>query len=185
MVDGHQFLPSGKIYSSSRSQCIPFTDASHYGLGAHLEPMRLSFPGRLMEDQSQLHINILEIMAIRFALKKAMCHDFYWQYNSGLLYQQTRRNTFPQPMLGGYWKFSIGAWIMILLSEFIIFQAKSIYWQTDLWDWTDLSKHIGLWISRWWIPFFKCSISPVWICLQNDSITNSPCMYLQFWTVKL
>ena len=49
-----------------------FTDSSHYEWGAHLELMRLSFHGRWMEDQSQLHINILEMMAIRFALKKAI-----------------------------------------------------------------------------------------------------------------
>ena len=30
-----------------------------------------------------------------------LCHDFYQQYNSGLLYQQTRRSRFPQPMHGG------------------------------------------------------------------------------------
>ena len=47
-----------------------FTDASPYGWGAHLEPVRLSFRGRWTEDQSQLHINILEIMALRFTLKK-------------------------------------------------------------------------------------------------------------------
>ena len=29
------------------------------------------------------------------------CHDFYRQYNSGLLYQLTRRSTFPRPMRGG------------------------------------------------------------------------------------
>ena len=46
-----------------------FTDASHYEWGAHLKQMRLSFHGRWTEDQSQLHINILEI--IGFALKKA------------------------------------------------------------------------------------------------------------------
>ena len=34
--------------------------------------MRLSFHGRWSEDQSQLHINILEMMAIRLALKKAI-----------------------------------------------------------------------------------------------------------------
>ena len=30
-----------------------------------------------------------------------LCHDFYQQYNNGLLYQQTRKNTFSQPMRGG------------------------------------------------------------------------------------
>ena len=55
-----------------------YMDASHYGWGAHLEPMSLSFHGRWSEDQSQLHINMLEIMAIRFALIKALkyiCHS--------------------------------------------------------------------------------------------------------------
>ena len=47
-------------------------DASHYGWWAHLEPMRLSFNGAGRKDQSQLHINMLEIMAIHFALKKAI-----------------------------------------------------------------------------------------------------------------
>ena len=46
--------------------------SSHYGWGAHLKPMRLSFHGRWKEDQSQLHINIPEIMAIHFGLKKAI-----------------------------------------------------------------------------------------------------------------
>ena len=51
-----------------------FKDASHYGLGAYLELMRLSFHGCWMKDQSQqqLHISILEIMAIHFPLKKAI-----------------------------------------------------------------------------------------------------------------
>ena len=48
-----------------------YTDASHFGWGAHLEPMSLSFHGRWSEDQSQLHINMLEIMAIRFTLIRA------------------------------------------------------------------------------------------------------------------
>ena len=49
-----------------------YTDASHFGWGAHLEPMSLSFHGRWTEDQSQLHINMLEMMAIRLALKQAI-----------------------------------------------------------------------------------------------------------------
>ena len=49
-----------------------FTEASHYEWGAHLKPVRLSFHGSWTEDQSQLCINILEIMAIHFALKVAI-----------------------------------------------------------------------------------------------------------------
>ena len=47
-----------------------YTDASHYGWGAHLEPMSLSFHDRWSKNQFQLHINMLEIMAICFALIK-------------------------------------------------------------------------------------------------------------------
>ena len=49
-----------------------YMDANQYGWGAHLEPMSLSFHGRWLEDQSQLHICMLEKMAIRFALIKAL-----------------------------------------------------------------------------------------------------------------
>ena len=48
-----------------------YTVASHYGWGAHLEPTTLSFHGRWTENQSQLHINMLKMMAIRLALKQA------------------------------------------------------------------------------------------------------------------
>ena len=49
-----------------------YMDASHFGWEAHLEPTTLSFHGRWTEDQSQLHINMLEMMAIRLALKQAI-----------------------------------------------------------------------------------------------------------------
>ena len=49
-----------------------YKDASHYGWGAHLEPMSLSFHGRWLEDQFQLHSNMLEIMAIHFALIRTL-----------------------------------------------------------------------------------------------------------------
>ena len=49
-----------------------YTDASHFRWGAHLEPTTLSFHGRWTEDQPQLHINMLEMMAIRLALKQAI-----------------------------------------------------------------------------------------------------------------
>ena len=48
-----------------------YTDASHYGWGAHLEPTTLSFHGRWTVNQSKLNINMLEMMAIRLALKQA------------------------------------------------------------------------------------------------------------------
>ena len=54
-----------------------YTDASHYGWGAHLELTTLSFHGRRTENQSQLHINMLEMMAIRLALKQAKTFIHY------------------------------------------------------------------------------------------------------------
>ena len=121
-----------------------FMDASYYGWGAHLEPMRLSFHGRWMEDQSQLHINMLEMMAIHFALKKShniyspfLRHDLYRQYNSGLLYQQTSWNTLFQSIYRG-----MGDPHLVpgtrYRNQSVIFQANLIFWQTASPDWTDL-----------------------------------------------
>ena len=49
-----------------------YMNASHFGWGSHLEQMNLSFHDHWSKDQSQLHINMFEIMAIHFALKKAL-----------------------------------------------------------------------------------------------------------------
>ena len=70
-MDTNRFASGTSIYPPKSSTFL-FTDSSHFGWGAHLEPMRLSFHGRWSEDQSELHINILEMMAIRLALKKAI-----------------------------------------------------------------------------------------------------------------
>ena len=72
VVDRSQPLHSRDTCSPSRSQVLPFTGASHYRWGAPLERMRLSFHGCWTEDQSQLLISSLEIMANFFALKKAI-----------------------------------------------------------------------------------------------------------------
>ena len=96
MVAGHQSTCSGNVHPSSRYRCIPFYGCQSLWMGAHVEPMRLSFHGRWMEDQSQLHINILEIMAIRFALKKAIQYIHHSCVmistdNTINIYQQIRR----------------------------------------------------------------------------------------------
>ena len=49
-----------------------FTDASLSGWGSHVEPEGLLFHGVWTEAQSQLHINMLEMMAISMALKEAL-----------------------------------------------------------------------------------------------------------------
>ena len=71
MVDKPHSIRDRDFNPSSRPQILPYTDASHYGWGAHLEPTTLSFHGRWTENQSQLYINMLEMMAIRLALKQA------------------------------------------------------------------------------------------------------------------
>ena len=69
-MNTNRFIQGVPIYPPDPKTFL-YTDASHYGWGAHLEPMSLSFHGRWSEDQSQLHINMLEIMVIRFALIRA------------------------------------------------------------------------------------------------------------------
>ena len=49
-----------------------FTDASLSGWGAHVEPEGLLFHGVWTEDQSRLHINMLEIMAVSLSLTRAI-----------------------------------------------------------------------------------------------------------------
>ena len=71
MMDEYQSLCSRYALSPPDPKIFLYTDAIHFGWGAHLEPVSLSFHGRWSEDQSQLHINMLEIMVIRFALIRA------------------------------------------------------------------------------------------------------------------
>ena len=49
-----------------------FTDASLSGWGAHVEPEGLLFHGVWTEDQSRLHINVLETKAIFLSLSQAV-----------------------------------------------------------------------------------------------------------------
>ena len=51
-----------------------FTDASLSGWGAHPEPEGILFHGVWTQDQSQLHINLLEMMAVSLALKQSLLH---------------------------------------------------------------------------------------------------------------
>ena len=70
-IDTNHFVQGMFIHPTDPNAFL-FTGASHYGWGADLKPMRLCFHCHWTKDQSQLHINILEIMAIHFALKKAI-----------------------------------------------------------------------------------------------------------------
>ena len=56
-----------------------------------------------------------------------LCYDFHPQYNSGLVYQQKRKNTFSQPMHRGMGNSPLVPGIVtILYSEFVISQANSV-----------------------------------------------------------
>ena len=70
-MDTNRFVQGIPIHPPD-SNVFLYTDARHFGWGVHLEPMSLSVHGCWSEDQSQLHINMLEIMAIRFALIRAL-----------------------------------------------------------------------------------------------------------------
>ena len=72
MVDKPQSVRNRDTIHPPDPKFFLYTDASHIGWGAHLEPTALSFHGRWTEDQSQLHISMLEMMAIRLALKQAI-----------------------------------------------------------------------------------------------------------------
>ena len=158
-----------------------FMDASHYGLGAHLELVRLSFHGCWSEDQSQLHINSLlfrteESHKIHTAL---LCHDFYRQYNSGLLYQQTRRNTFSH--------LCVKVWEILhwCLEHGIVIRIRHIPGKFNILV-DRLSRLDRLLKTEMALDqsvansIFKCSNFPMWIRLRHDSISNSHCMYLQY-----
>ena len=75
-MDTNRFVQRMPIHPPDPN-AFHYTDVSHYGWGAHLELMSLSFHGRWSEDQSQLHISMLETMAIRFALKRALKYSYH------------------------------------------------------------------------------------------------------------
>ena len=84
-----------------------YTDASHFGWGAHLDPMSIlswSLVGRPVPAPYQHVGNNSHSFRTDKSLKiysPFLCHDFYRQHNSGLIYQQARRNTFSQPLCRG------------------------------------------------------------------------------------
>ena len=108
MVDGRLSFHSGNVQSSSRSQCIPFYGCQSLWIGSSYwvdetilswSLVGKSIPAPYQYSGTNGHsFNTEESYKIHTPL---LCHDFYQQYNSGLLYQLLRRNTFPQPIRGG------------------------------------------------------------------------------------
>ena len=102
MVNGHQSLCSGNVHPSSRSKCIVFHECQPLWMGhssrtdktilswsldrrpipAPYQHFRNNGHSFCTEESHTIHTPLL-------------CHDIPRQYNSGLIYQQTRRNTFP------------------------------------------------------------------------------------------
>ena len=108
MVDGHQSLCLGNAYSSSRSQCIPLCRCQSLRMGSssRIDESVLSWSlvGRPISTPYQYTGNNGHSFRNEESHKiytLFLCHDFYRQHNSGLLYQKTRRNTFSQPMCRG------------------------------------------------------------------------------------
>ena len=84
-----------------------FTDASLSGWGAHVEPDGLLFHGVWTEDQSRLHINVLEMKAIFLSLsqaahkvKNSTVLGVNGQHYSGSLYKASGRDSFHRTLRG-------------------------------------------------------------------------------------
>ena len=151
-MDTNRFVQGIPIHPPDPNVFL-YTDASHFGWGAQIESMNLSFHGHWSQDQSQLHINMLEKMAIRFALNKKfytpfLCHDFYRQHNSGLLYQQARRNPFSQPLCRGMEDPPMMAKTTYSRLDSSYPRQIQCFEQTDYREWIKLSKQNGHWINR-------------------------------------
>ena len=151
-----------------------------------VKPMSLSFHGRWSEDQSQLHINMLEIMAIPFALKRASkyihhsCVMIFTDNTTVVSYINRQGGTHSPNLCVEVWK--ILQWC---LKHPIIIRIRHIpgkfHVLADRLSRIDkIIKQSGHWINRQRIQFFKCSTIPIWICLRYVSITNFHFMYPQF-----
>ena len=108
MVNFHQSLRSGNAHSSSRSQCIPFYGCQSLWMGSSSRAeetiLSWSLDGRPITapyEYSGNNGNSFCAEENHIVHTSLLCLDFDRQYKSGLLYQQTMRNTFPRPMLGG------------------------------------------------------------------------------------
>ena len=107
-VDGHQLLHSRNSHSPSRLQCIPLYGCQSMWMGSSSgtdeSVLSWSLVGRPIPAPYQHVGNNGHSFCIDKSLKiysPFLCHDFYRQHNSGLIYQQARRNTFFQPLCRG------------------------------------------------------------------------------------
>ena len=151
MVDGHQLLCSGNAHSS-RSQCIPLYGCQSLWMGSSSRTdesiLLWSLIGRPIPTPYQYVGNnglLSHFKESHQIYSSFLCHDFYRQYNNGLLYKQTRRNTFSQPMHRG-----IGDSQLVLRTRYH-YQSLTYPRQIHCFGRLDnlsLSKQNGHWISR-------------------------------------
>ena len=105
-----------------------------------------------------------------------LCHDFYRQHNSGLIYQQARRNTFSQPMRRGM-EHHIVIRIPHIPGKFSVLADRLLRIDKIIKTEWDLDQSIAN-------SIFQMYNYPIWICLWRVSITNFHFMCPQFWTIK-
>ena len=108
VVDEHQSFCSRSTHSPSRPQSIPLYRCQSLRLGSssgtYESILSWSLVGRPIPTPYQHVGNNGHLFRIDKSLQiysPFLCHDFYRQHNSGLIYQQARRDTFSQPMCGG------------------------------------------------------------------------------------
>ena len=108
LVDGLQLLFSRNFHPSSRSQCITFYRCQSLWIGSSSRAdetiLSWSLDRRPIPVLYQYVGNDGHSSRIEESLKiysPFLRHDLYPQYDSGLLYQQTRWNTFSKPVHKG------------------------------------------------------------------------------------
>ena len=92
------FLTSGIPVRTFQAEFTIFTDASTQGWGAYMGDPQIS--GTWTHIDCKLHISCLELKAVICALQHwapgPPGYDRYGQFDSSFVYQQTRRDPFPQ-----------------------------------------------------------------------------------------
>ena len=152
-----------------------------------LEPVRLSFHGRWSEDQSQLRINMLEMMAIRSALMKAIkyihhsCVMISTDNTTMVSYINKQGRTHSPNLCVEVCK------VLHLCLEYdqsSPYPSQIQHIGRPSFEIGQASQNrVGFGSTRYRTPSSKCSITLMWICLRHVSISNSHCMYLQSRTI--
>ena len=184
-MDGSHLLHSGYIHPSSRSQCIPFYGCQPLWMGCSSQTDKTvllwSLDKRSISAQHEYSRNNGHSFCVEKGHTPLLCHDVHRQHNSSLICQQTRRNTFSQSMYR-----SMGNPPLVPGTQ-CDSQNSSHFReiQHSCGPSVEMRQASIYGMVKWWqIAFFRCSDFPVWIYLQFNSITNSHCMFLQFWTTK-